>query len=98
MNGLLGKLGMGIAFGPSADFSGLSPQAASIAFVMHAATLNVTERGTVASAATGVGLMPTDTTVPRHTVSFDRPYLLLVTDTSTGEPLFLARVANPLAP
>jgi hypothetical protein len=26
---------------------------------------------------------------------FDRPYLLLVTDTATGEPLFLARVANP---
>jgi serine protease inhibitor len=29
---------------------------------------------------------------------FDRPYLLLVTDTATGEPLFLARVANPAAP
>jgi serpin B len=28
---------------------------------------------------------------------FDRPYLLLVTDTSTGEPLFLARVADPSA-
>jgi hypothetical protein len=26
---------------------------------------------------------------------FDRPFLLLVTGTATGEPLFLARVANP---
>jgi hypothetical protein len=30
-------------------------------------------------------------------VVFDRPYLLLVTDQATGEPLFLARVANPAA-
>ena len=28
-------------------------------------------------------------------VVFDRPYLMLVTDTATGEPLFMARVANP---
>ena len=30
-------------------------------------------------------------------IVFDRPGLLLVTDTATGEPLFLARVANPVA-
>jgi hypothetical protein len=31
-------------------------------------------------------------------IVFDRPYLLLVTDAATGEPLFLARVADPAAP
>jgi serine protease inhibitor len=31
-------------------------------------------------------------------VAFDRPYLMLVTDKATGEPLFLARVADPAAP
>jgi serine protease inhibitor len=30
-------------------------------------------------------------------VLFDRPYLLLIRDTATGEPLFLARVAGPAA-
>jgi hypothetical protein len=30
-------------------------------------------------------------------VTFDRPYLMLVTDAATGEPLFLARVADPAA-
>ena len=30
-----------------------------------------------------------------HNVAFDRPYLLLVSAKSTGEPLFLAEVANP---
>jgi hypothetical protein len=28
-------------------------------------------------------------------VSLNRPYLMLVTDTETGEPLFIARVADP---
>jgi serine protease inhibitor len=28
-------------------------------------------------------------------VLFDRPYLMLVTDRTTGEPLFLARIAKP---
>jgi serine protease inhibitor len=30
-----------------------------------------------------------------HDITFDRPYLLLVSAKSTGEPLFLAEVANP---
>jgi serine protease inhibitor len=29
------------------------------------------------------------------TVAFDRPYLMVVTDRATGEPLFMARVADP---
>ena len=97
MNGLLSALGMGVAFGGSADFTGLSPQAGYIAFVQHAATLRVAERGTVASAATAVGIAPVDAPErPPAEIDFNRPYLLLVTDTRTGEPLFLARVANPL--
>jgi hypothetical protein len=28
---------------------------------------------------------------------FDRPYLMLVTDSATGEPLFMARVADAAA-
>jgi serpin B len=95
MTGLLRQLGMGIAFGPGANFAGLSPQAGAIATVMHAATLRVTERGTVASAATAVGLLPTAAAYEPRLITFDRPYLLLVTDTATGEPLFLARVADP---
>jgi serine protease inhibitor len=92
---LLTGLGMGVAFGPGADFSGLSAQACCIGMVVHAATLQVAEKGTVASAATAVGIMPTAIQAPLREVVFDRPYLLLVTDTSTGEPLFLARVTDP---
>ena len=96
MDGLLARLGMGIAFGGLADFAGLSPRACCIALVEHAATLRVGEKGTVGSAATAVGLVPTDAQVPAGPqIAFDRPYLMLVTDTATGEPLFLARVADP---
>jgi serine protease inhibitor len=98
LKGLLSGLGMGVAFSPAADFAGLSPQACCIGLVEQAATLRVGEKGTVASAATAVGLAPTAVRVRPVQIVFDRPYLLLVTDTGTGEPLFLARVANPAVP
>jgi len=95
---VLKELGMGVAFTSNADFHGLSPAACCISTVIHAATLDVGEKGTVGSAATAVGIEPGLARVaPSPVITFDRPYLLMVTDTSTGEPLFLARVANPAA-
>ena len=95
MKPVLTQLGMGVAFSPAADFSGLSPQVCCIALVEHAATLDVGEKGTVASAATAVGMMPTAARVMPPQVLFNRPYLMVVTDRATGEPLFMARVADP---
>jgi len=97
MKGLLSELGMGGAFTTSANFTGLSPQACCIGLVEQAATLQVGEQGTVASAATAVGMEPTAARVPPPQVVFDRPYLMLVTASATGEPLLIARVANPSA-
>lgn len=94
LNSVLAKLGMGIAFTDSADFKDLSPAACCIRFVQHAATLDVAEKGTVASAATAVGVAPSSAMV---TLQFDRPFLLLIRDSLTGEPLMLAWVANPSA-
>jgi serine protease inhibitor len=96
---LLTGLGMGVAFTPAADFAGLSPQACCIGLVEHAATLQVGERGTVASAATAVGVEPASARIGRPPpITFDRPYLMVVTDTTTGEPLFMARVTDPAQP
>jgi serpin B len=97
MNGLLSELGMGVAFTTSADFTGLSSQACCIGLVKQAATLQVGEQGTVASAATAVGMQPSAERVQLPQVVFDRPYLMLVTATATGEPLLAARVADPSA-
>lgn len=96
MDHLLGTLGMGVAFSPAANFTGLSPQACCIGLVEHAATLQVGEKGTIGAAATATGVEPTALPAPPK-ILFDRPYLMLVTDTATGEPLFLARVADPAA-
>ena len=96
MADLLKTLGMGIAFSAEADFGGMSRQACCIGLVEHAATLQVGEKGTVASAATAVGITPT-AGMGGPVVDFDRPYLLLVTDTATGDALFAARVADPAA-
>jgi serine protease inhibitor len=97
LRSLLTTLGMGVAFSPNADFQGMSKAACCIGAVIHAATLDVGEKGTVGSAATAVIFPGAGVARPAPVITFDRPYLLLVTDTSTGEPLFLARVANPLA-
>jgi serine protease inhibitor len=95
MKPVLTQLGMGVAFSPVADFTGLSPRACCIGLVEQAATLGIGEKGTVASAATAVGIEPTAARVMPPQVLFNRPYLLVVTDRATGEPLFMARVTNP---
>jgi serine protease inhibitor len=92
---VLARLGMGLAFTSAADFTGLSQQACCIGLVEHAATLDVGEKGTVATAATAVGIQASAGRVLPPRVRFDRPYLLVVTGRATGEPLFMARVANP---
>jgi serine protease inhibitor len=96
----LKQLGMGVAFSKSgADFTGLSPQACCIGFVQQAATLQVGEKGTVGAAAAAVGMVAASAMAPQQTITitFNRPYLLLITAKATGEPLFLATVNNPVA-
>lgn len=97
MKAVLAKLGMGLAFTGSADFTRLSPQAAYLGFVRQAATLDVGEKGTVAAAAAAAGIVASAGRIVTHTVVFNRPYLLLVSAAGTGEPLFLASVADPAA-
>jgi len=97
MKSVLQRLGMGQAFTDAADFTGLSKQACCIGFVQQAAMLQVGEKGTVGAAAVAVGAVASSAQVEAHMVVFDRPYLMLVTDTATGEPLFLAKVADPAA-
>ena len=100
MKPALDQLGMAVAFNQlEADFTGLSPQACCIGFVQQAATLQVGEKGTVGAAAAAVGIVASSGMVPQPTVTitFNRPYLLLITAKATGEPLFLAKVDNPTA-
>ncbi len=58
----------------------------------------VGEKGTVASAATAVGMAASAARAGAPPVTFDRPYLMVVTDRATGAPLFMARVTDPTQP
>jgi serpin B len=63
--------------------------------VVQEAVLDVDQDGTVAAAATGAAMVAVSLRMPLPVVSFDRPFLLLLTDSATRSPLFLAVVRDP---
>jgi serpin B len=89
-------MGMSQAFSSEADFAALSARPLELSFVVHDAQMNVSEKGTEASAATGGGLAPTAMPAPPPvTIVFDHPFLFLVRDNATGAVIFEAQVSNP---
>ncbi|CAN8062341.1 unnamed protein product [Agarophyton chilense] len=66
--------------------------------VLHAATLEVTEEGTVASAATAAIVLTRAAPRPMPSFIADRPFLMVVRDTVTKAVLFVARIDNPVPP
>jgi serpin B len=95
LSATLAGLGMPAAFGNTADFSGITTaEHLKIQTVRHDAVVRVDEHGTVAAAATGVGLQATASVVLLP-VNVDHPFLFVITDTATGAPLFLGRVSSP---
>ena len=99
LNQVLSDMGMGQAFTPEADFSALSPRSLDLSFVDHDAQMNVSEKGTEASAATGGGLTPTAMPAPPPvTIVFDHPFLFLVRDNATGAVIFEAQLTDPSSP
>jgi serpin B len=91
----LATLGMPAAFQPAlADFSGMDgTRNLSIDFVVHKAFVSVSEEGTEAAAATGVGMRLTLAT----TMNVEHPFLFLIRDVATGTILFIGRVVDPTA-
>lgn len=98
----LKRLGMPTAFGEAANFTGMAKAAPlKIAFVKHAADFTVDEKGTVAAAATVVGVVPASAhPPPRNAIEFNanRPFLFFLRDDRTGAVLFAGRVTDPVAP
>jgi serine protease inhibitor len=89
----LTSLGMGIAFVQSADFSALAP-GAYVDTVVHETVVEVDETGTVAAAATVVGVTAT-IAVPQVVMTMDHPFLYVIQDGKTGELLFVGALMNP---
>jgi serpin B len=96
----LKTLGMPTAFSEAADFSRIMPggEKLKIDFVKHAADFTVDEAGTVAAAATVVGIVAVrGEPQPRDPVVFNanRPFLFFLRDDRTGATLFAGRLVRP---
>jgi serpin B len=96
LNSPLSTLGMGVAFSDEAELSGIANNPRlRVSTVRQVATLRIDESGTVAAAATGIGLVPTAVAAPRRVVRIDQPFVVLVRDERTGAIVFEATVVNP---
>jgi len=89
---VLTDLGMGIAFGDSADFSGINRQTRlAISDVRHKTFVEVNEEGTEAAAVTLVGFYLLDGPGPFH-VSADRPFIFAIRERVSGTILFIGKM------
>jgi serine protease inhibitor len=99
LNKVLTQLGMGIAFAPGADFSGMvvPPATAAISDVLHKTFVEVNEEGTEAAAVTAVKMLATSMPRPEEKFSFvcDHPFLCAIRDDVTGSILFLGAIYDP---
>jgi serpin B len=95
------KFGMATAANRAlADFSGISATHLYISDVLHKTTTEVSEEGTVATAATSISMkatmaMPERNPPPPIQFIVDRPFLYAITDSVTGAILFVGLVYNP---
>lgn len=98
LNDQLAAMGMEDAFSDTkADFSGIpkdGTKGLSISKVMHEALLEVEEKGTRATPATGV-IVGTTSVREEIYINFDRPFLLAIYDDKNDLLLFLGKIARP---
>ena len=94
LNEILQALGLTLAFGDFADFSGLSAEDEDlyISSVLQKVRLLVDEEGTEAAAATVVGIERMGIAFDLLDLRFDSPYLYVIYDRLTGVPLFMGLV------
>ena len=94
---LLTELGMPLAFGGQADFSGINGKSRDLflSAARHATFLDVHEEGIEAAAAMDA-LSPDAYGEEPPTFRADHPFVFLIRDTRSGCILFLGRVVNPL--
>ncbi|XP_027010797.1 alpha-1-antitrypsin homolog isoform X1 [Tachysurus fulvidraco] len=89
----LKDMGIVDAFSDSADFTGMSEDTKlKVSKALHKAVLKVDEKGTEASAATTIEIMPMS--LP-DTINLNRPFLVFILEHSTQSILFMGKITNP---
>ncbi len=93
----LDKLGMGLAFGASADFTGMAPAGLCIDEVRHKTVVEVNEEGTEAAAVTSIGVKVTSVRPEPQPFCMvaDHPFLMAIVDGQTGAILFMGAIYEP---
>ena len=94
----LRQMGMQIAFQPGANFTPMGSPQFQIGEVIHKARIEVDEEGTIAAAATAVAMRVTSAMPVKRekkTLIFDRPFVLLIYENTTGALLFAGLVREP---
>ena len=100
LNSALADMGMGIAFGREADFTGINKKGnLLISEVLHKTFVEVNEEGTEAAAVTSVGVALTsvDGPKPGFVMSVNRPFFFVIREKSSGTILFMGKIINPEA-
>jgi serine protease inhibitor len=100
LNRPLTDLGLGVAFdGGRAQFNRMidGPQRLFIGEVLHKTFMDVDEQGTTAAAVTSIQMRPTAVMRPTEEFDlvFDRPFVAVIADSTTGAILFLGIIGKP---
>ncbi|NWX28322.1 SPA3M inhibitor, partial [Notiomystis cincta] len=91
---LLEQMGITEVFSGNADLSGISGNHdLQVSQAVHKALLEVDEAGTEAAGATA--LIFTRISSTSHTIKFNRPFLILISDKQTGTTLFMGKIVDP---
>ncbi len=91
----LAEMGIPTAFTGDADFSGITgTRELYIDKVIHQAFIEVNEKGTEATAATGVSVRLT-AALPGELFRANHPFIFLIRDLDTGLIIFMGRVTDP---
>ncbi len=97
----LSKMGMGSAFGPNADLTGIADpirtgeQGLFINKALHRAFVIVNEEGTEAAAATGVAVEAKGAEAAPIVFRADHPFVFAILHRQTGIILFMGRMMGP---
>ncbi|XP_028433639.1 serpin A3-5 isoform X20 [Perca flavescens] len=96
LNNVLSEMGMTDMFCVCANLRGISEKKGlAVSDVVHKATLDVDETGAEAAAATGIDIVRTAIRVPVPVLKFNRPFMVIITESNPEKILFLGKIINP---
>ncbi|KAK7817446.1 hypothetical protein U0070_024920 [Myodes glareolus] len=96
LQNILPQLGIREVFSTEADLSGITgSKNLRVSQVVHKAVLDVAETGTEAAAATGMLKKGSALLKNPLNVNFNRPFLMIISDTDTQSSLFMTKITNP---